>query len=70
LFHYNIHTNCKTSILNQFQYATDMTAFMHTVWYYTVLFHFNNYCKHNTNNRIKDLQDMKDERDRKNDKEK
>lgn len=47
-----------------------MTAFMHRVWYYTVLFHFNNYCKHNTNNRIKDVQDMKDERDRKNDKEK
>jgi hypothetical protein len=53
------------SILNQFQYAIDVTAFMHTAWYYTVLFHFNNYCKHNTDDKIKDLQDVKDKRDRK-----
>lgn len=41
-----------------------MTAFVHTVWHYTVLF------QHNTDDRIKHLQDVKDERDKRNEKEK
>lgn len=37
---------------------------MHTVWYYTVLFHLNSSCKHNKDDRVKHMQDVKDERDR------
>jgi hypothetical protein len=70
LFHYNSHTNCKMSILNQFQYATDRTAFMHTVWHYTVPFHLNSYCKHNKDDRVKHMQDVKDESNRQNEEEK